>query len=238
LKQAFDALFVAMGEACESRRQKYLATYFDTSTGKSPARTAFPGLTAVAARAVSVRFADQFRTPDLRALLASAVSEHRFVALEMLVHKYETGGPAERRRIASLYIRSLRHVDHWVLVDTSAPYILGDHLLKRRRTLLFQLASSSQVAERRIAIVATWTFIKANDFDDTLRIAALLLRDEHPLVHRAVGWMLREVGKRSRGALESFLDEHARAMPRLMLRSAVERLPEAHKRRYLRAARA
>jgi 3-methyladenine DNA glycosylase AlkD len=232
---AFEALFAAMREACDPRRRKYLATYFATGVGKQETDTLFPGLTAVKAREVAVRFADQFRNPALRVLLASAVCEHRFVALEMLVRKYETGGPVEKARIAGFYIRNLRYVDHWVLVDTSAPYILGDHLLKRRRTLLYQLASSRQLAKRRTAIVATWTFIKAHDFADTLRIAELLLRDDQELIHRAVGWMLREGGKRSPAVAERFLQEHYRVMPRLMLRYAVEQLPEARRRRYLAA---
>jgi 3-methyladenine DNA glycosylase AlkD len=218
-----------MREACDPRRKKYLASYFETEAGKG----AYPGLTAVAARRVAVRFAERFRTSDLRVLLASGINEHRFVALEMLVRKYETAGAADRERIARFYLRNLDHVDHWVLVDTSAPYILGDHLMKRRRAILFDLASSKDLAKRRLAIVATWAFIRANDFDDTLRIAELLLHDEHQLIHRAVGWMLREVGKRSRVVAERFLATHGRAMPRLMLRYAVERLPEARKRRYL-----
>jgi 3-methyladenine DNA glycosylase AlkD len=222
-----------MREACDPRRQKYLATYFATDVRKPGSDALFPGLTAVRARSVAVRFADQFRRPALRVLLASAVNEHRFVALEMLVRQYETGGPVERERIASFYIRNLRYVDHWVLVDTSAPYILGDHLMKRRRTLLFELASSRQVAKRRTAIVATWAFIRVHDFADTLRIAELLLHDEHELIHRAVGWMLREVGKRSPAVAERFLREHHPVMPRLMLRYAVEWLPEARRRRYL-----
>jgi 3-methyladenine DNA glycosylase AlkD len=222
-----------MREACDPRRQKSLATYFATSADRPHTETLFPGLTAVRAREVAVRFADQFRIPELRVLLASAVNEHRFVALEMLVRKYERGGPDERERIARFYIRNLRYVDHWVLVDTSAPYILGDHLLKRRRTLLFDLASSRQLAKRRTAIVATAAFIRAHDFADTLRIAERLLHDEHELVHRAVGWMLREVGRRSRAVAERFLRQHASVMPRLMLRYAVEGLPEARRRRYL-----
>jgi 3-methyladenine DNA glycosylase AlkD len=220
-----------MREGCDPRRQKYLATYF--ATGAGTPHTPFPGLTAVNAREVAVRFADQFRIPDLRVLLASPVNEHRFVALEMLVRKYETGGAVERERIARFYIRNLRFVDHWVLVDTSAPYILGDHLLKRRRTLLFELASSRQLFKRRTAIVATAAFIRAHDFADTLRIAERLLHDKHELIHRAVGWMLREVGKRSRAVAERFLQQHHRVMPRLMLRYAVEFLPKASRRRYL-----
>jgi 3-methyladenine DNA glycosylase AlkD len=221
-----DALRGAMREACDPKRQKCLATYFATA---SP----YPGLTAVAARRVAVRFSSEFRLSDVRELLASRVDEHRFVALEMLVRKYERGSQSEKERIAKLYIRNLRYVDHWVLVDTSAPYILGDHLLRRPRKILCELASSKDLARRRIAIVATAAFIRADDFDDTLRLAAQLLHDEDALIHRAVGWMLREVGKRSRATVERFLDQHARSMPRLMLRYATERLPEARRRKYL-----
>lgn len=233
----FESLFAAMHEACEPNKKKYLATYFESASKDSHAAGLFPGLTAVAARRVALRFADEFRLSDLRLLMASAVNEHRFVALEMLVRKYETGNAAERERIAKLYLRNLRHVDHWVLVDTSAPYILGDYLLKRSRTILFELASSNDPTIRRIAIVATWALIRADDFADTLRLAKLLLHDEHPLIHRAVGWMLREVGKRSRVTAEQFLDKHFRSMPRLMLRYAVERLPVAHRKRYLHPQR-
>lgn len=224
----FEALFSAMRAACDPRRQRHLASYFESEADQ------FRGLTAVAARKVAVRFADDYRLADLVALLASPVDEHRFVALEMLVRRYETGDPVERARIARLYIRNLRHVDHWVLVDTSAPYILGDHLLRRSRRLLFRLAASKDVVRRRIAIVATAAFIRAGDVDDTLRIAARLARDENDLVQRAVGWMLREVGKRSQTALLRFLDRHGRAMPRLMLRQAIDRLPAATRGKWLR----
>jgi 3-methyladenine DNA glycosylase AlkD len=233
----FDDLFAAMRRACDRRAQKYLASYFEADRPNRPAAASpFRGLTAVAARGVAYRFADRFPLADLRALLASPIDEHRFVALEMLVRRYERGDRAERARIAALYVRDLRHVDHWVLVDTSAPYILGDHLLTRSRRLLFRLAASRDFVRRRIAIVATAAFIRAGDFDDTLRIAARLAHDDNDLVQRAVGWMLREVGKRSQPALLRFLDRHARTMPRLMLRQAVDRLPAAQKRRVLAGA--
>lgn len=234
----FESLFAAMHEACDPSRQKYLGVYFETGSGaKARGRSLFIGLTAVAARRVARRFAHAFRLSDLRVLLASGVSEHRFVALEMLVQKYETGGPADQIQIAKLYIRDLRHVDHWVLVDTSAPYILGDYLATRPRTILFGLASSKDFVRRRIAIIATAAFIRAGDFADTLRIAEVLLHDQHQLIHRAVGWMLREVGKRSPVAAERFLERHAHAMPRLMLRYALERLPESRRKRYLDKSR-
>jgi len=233
----FAALFGAMRDACDPSRKKYLASYFETGAkAQGAAKRQFTGLTAVAARRVARRFADELPPSDLRALLASDVNEHRFVALEMLVRRYEQGGPPEREKMAKLYIRNLRFVDHWVLVDTSAPYILGDYLVARPRTLLYDLAASDDFVKRRIAIVATAAFIRAGDFHDTFRIAELLLHDEHQLIHRAVGWMLREIGKRSAAALERFLQMWAPVMPRLMLRYAVERLPASRRRAHLAAS--
>jgi 3-methyladenine DNA glycosylase AlkD len=186
------ALYAALRAASDRKRKKFLASYFGTEDSSD-----YLGLTAVAARGVAIRFADRFELAQLRRLLASRVPEHRYVALEMLVRRYERR-PAERPRIAKFYLANLRRVDHWVLIDTSAPYILGEHLLGRSRTILFELAASKKWTERRIAMVATWAFIKAGDFADTLRLADRLRGDEHPLVRRAVRWMLHEVERRSR----------------------------------------
>ena len=123
--KTFEPLFEAMREAADPRSQKNLATYFATDFAASRPKSQFPGLTAVAARRVALRFAKEFGPSDIRQLLASRVPEHRFAALEMLVRKYETGTPSEREEIANLYLRNLRHIDHWVLVDTSAPYVLA-----------------------------------------------------------------------------------------------------------------
>ena len=223
-------LLAALRAACDPRRQRDLAGYFGRAAGTAGP---FPGLTAVAARRVARRFAPRLRQSQVRALLASRVDEHRFVALQMLVRDYQAGGSADRERIAKLYLRNLRHVDHWVLVDTSAPYIVGDHLKDRSRRILFQLAGSKDFVRRRLAILATLAFIRAGDFADTLRLAAALLRDEHPLVQRAVGWMLREVGKRAPATLARFLRNHAGQMPRLMLRYAIESFPARARAKYL-----
>ena len=120
-----------------------------------------------------------------------------------------------------------------MLVDTSAPYIVGDHLLDRSRRILFRLAGSKDFVRRRLAIVATLAFIRGGDFADTLRLAAALVRDEHPLIHRAVGWMLREVGKRAPATLARFLRDHGSQMPRLMLRYAIECFPASTRAKYL-----
>jgi 3-methyladenine DNA glycosylase AlkD len=216
-----------MHAASDPKAGKFLASYFGTESS-----TPFAGLTAVAARRVAVRFAEHFDRTQLRRLLASDAPECRFVALEIMVRQYEQH-PAARETLAKFYLSNLGHVDHWVLVDTSASYILGDYLRDKPRTPLYRLARSKRMPERRIAIVATWAFIKGGDFADTLRIAEQLLDDESKLIHRAVGWMLREVGKRSPIAIEKFLRTHARSMPSLMLRCAVKRLPRSKPSYYL-----
>jgi 3-methyladenine DNA glycosylase AlkD len=131
-----------------------------------------------------------------------------------------------------LYLKNRHRVNNWNLVDSSAPYILGAHLRPRRRSVLYKLARSSSLWDRRIAMVATFAFIRENDFTDTLKLTALFLEDEHDLMHKACGWMLREVGKRNQPVLEDFLLQHHRAMPRTMLRYAMERFAPAKREKY------
>jgi 3-methyladenine DNA glycosylase AlkD len=143
----------------------------------------------------------------------------------------------EKEKIAEFYLEHIKQVNNWDLVDLSAPNILGACLVDRdgsKRRLLYKLAGSDNVWERRIAILATLYFIRNGDFSETLKIAEMLLHDRHDLIHKAVGWMLREVGKRDAVAEEVFLEKHCIAMPRTMLRYAIERLPESKRRRYIR----
>jgi 3-methyladenine DNA glycosylase AlkD len=132
------------------------------------------------------------------------------------------------------YLRNLSRVNNWNLVDGSAPYILGPYLVNRKRSVLYNLAKSKILWERRIAVVATMTFIRAGDFKDALALIRLMLDDDHDLMHKACGWMLREIGKRDTAVLEKFLDENWAAMPRTMLRYAIERFPAARRLEYLR----
>jgi 3-methyladenine DNA glycosylase AlkD len=135
------------------------------------------------------------------------------------------------------YIDNIKQVNNWDLVDLSAPNILGAHIVDRdSRRLLYRLAGSENVWERRIAILATYHFIRNGDFSDTLKIAEMLLQDRHDLIHKAAGWMLREVGKRDAAAEEAFLEKYWSVMPRTMLRYAIERLPESKRRRYKKKA--
>ncbi len=170
-------------------------------------------------------------------LLRSPWHEERLLALFILVDRHKRVGGEEREAIFRAYLDNTRYVDNWDLVDASAPGIVGGHLDPgEARTLatLETLARSAVLWERRIAILATYPWIKADQFGPTLRIAEMLVQDPHGLIHKAVGWMLREVGKRDRGVEEIFLRAHYRTMPRTMLRYAIERFPEESRVGYLR----
>jgi len=171
---------------------------------------------------------------QVEALLKSAVHEERLLALLILIRKYNGADGSAKRKIYTLYLKSIRWINNWDLVDLSAPSIVGDFLMGRSRKPLYNLAHSSALWKRRIAILATFRFIKEQQFDETLRISEILLGDKEDLIQKAVGWMLREVGKRDRAAEEAFLKEHYRQMPRTMLRYAIERFPAAERERYLK----
>lgn len=167
-------------------------------------------------------------------LLASRWHEERLFALLMLVDTFSRGDESIRERLYDLYMTSTRFINNWDLVDSSAPGIPGAWLFSRSREPLYEFAGSSDLWKRRISIVSTHYFIRRNDHADTLEISRLLLEDEHDLIHKAVGWMLREVGKRDPEAREAFLRKHCRVMPRTMLRYAIERMPEDRRQMYMR----
>jgi 3-methyladenine DNA glycosylase AlkD len=169
----------------------------------------------------------------LDALLQSPWHETRLLALVVLVAQYRRGDDKTRQAIYRLYLHRTDRINNWDLVDVSAGDIVGAHLWERDRRVLDRLARSKSLWERRIAIIATSYFIRRDEFDDTLRIAVLLVDDRHDLIHKAVGWMLREVGKRDQEAEERFLRRYASRMPRTMLRYAIERFPERLRKQYL-----
>ena len=183
-------------------------------------------------RALAKRHADA-DLDTIAALLDSPYHEERMFALLLLMQLYQRGGEQDQTAAYELYLSNTQHINNWDLVDVSAPRIVGRHLQDRSRQVLHELARSSSLWERRIAIIATAWFIRLDDFADTLRIAEILLHDEHDLMHKAVGWMLREVGKRDLAAEETFLKAHYRDMPRTMLRYAIERFPETRRKQYL-----
>ena len=216
----------------DPQRALNLAWFFKTAKGQYGHGDRFIGVTVPVQRQIARRYR-HLSLDEIAKLLESRIHERRFTALEILVDRYERGDVDTQRAVFDFYLKNTSRVNNWDLVDTSAPYIVGDYLLSRRRDVLVRLAKSANLWERRIAIVATQAFIRKGDLKDTFAIAALLLGDEHDLIHKATGWMLREAGKRSEPALLDFLSRHYSAMPRTALRYAIERLPDSHRKRIL-----
>jgi 3-methyladenine DNA glycosylase AlkD len=184
-------------------------------------------------RKVAARYWRQLSVAETANLLTSGVHEERLTSLFILVRKFARGDEEERGRIFHVVLTNTDRINNWDLVDSSAPYIVGPWLIDKDRSILDRLAESSLVWDRRIAVMATFAFIKAGDFHWTFRLGERLLHDPHDLVQKAVGWMLREVGNRDRAAEEEFLAPRYRAMPRVMLRYAIEKFEPHRRRQYL-----
>lgn len=219
-------------ELGDARDAEFLQRYFKTGPGEYGDGDRFLGVRVPAVRALA-RELRGMPLAEMAALLDEPWHEARLLGVVMLVDAYERGDDRQRAAIFRLYLAKRARVNNWDLVDSSAGKIVGRHLLTRSRERLYRLAKSRSVWDRRIAIIATQEFIRAGEFDDTEKLAELLLDDEHDLMHKAVGWMLREVGNRDRKRLERFLDRRAADMPRTMLRYAIEKLPPASRRRFM-----
>lgn len=211
----------------------FLPRFFKTGPGEYGEGDRFLGVTVPKCRSVA-RKARGMPASEIENLLGSAWHEEREVALFILISAFERGDERERAGIYRLYRKNLGRVNNWDLVDASAPAIVGGFLEDKDRAPLYRWAVSPLVWERRIAILATLRYIRKGEFDDTLALARILRDDEEDLIHKAVGWMLREVGNRDREAEERFLRAHHRRMPRTMLRYAIEKFPENKRRAYLK----
>jgi 3-methyladenine DNA glycosylase AlkD len=212
----------------------FLQRFFKTGPGQYGEGDVFVGVRVPSTRQVC-RACRAATLPVIRQLLRSRIHEERLLALFLLVDAFTRGDEVVRRRIYDLYLASTGRINNWDLVDASAPAIVGGWLFDRSRTPLAALATSSSIWERRIAIIATQYFIRRRQLDDTFRIAEILLADPEDLIHKAVGWMLREAGKRDAARLRRFLDGRAARMPRTMLRYAIERFDESERQQYLKS---
>jgi len=217
-------------------KAKILSRFFKTGKGQYGEGDIFLGIMVPQQRRIAKEYG-LLSLKDIETLLSSRIHEHRLVALLIMVQRYRKTDEQGKETITGFYLDHATRINNWDLVDLSAPYILGEHLYGKDASVLLRLALSKNLWERRIAIIATFAFIRKSRFSETLWIAEVLLRDKHDLIHKAVGWMLREVGKRDIMSLERFLKNHADAMPRTMLRYAIERF-SASKRQYWMAKRA
>jgi 3-methyladenine DNA glycosylase AlkD len=210
-----------------------LARFFKTGKGEYGEGDVFLGIKVPEQRKTAKEFFKEASLKDLKELLWSEIHEFRLTALIMLVEKYKRADVAEKERIFNFYISNTKRINNWDLVDLSAPNIVGDYLLDKDRKILFSLAKSKNIWERRIAVLATFAFIREKQFEESLKLAEILLNDEHDLIHKAAGWMLREVGKRDKGTERVFLKKFCSKMPRTMLRYAIEKFEPGERRKFL-----
>ncbi len=224
-------------KAGNPEKAKIYLRFFKTGKGQYGEGDIFLGITTPKNKEIAKKYANSDITfAEIQELLSSKIHEHRSCALNILVNKFRKANQNEKKRIFELYIKNAKKINNWDLVDCSSSYIVGEYLLNRKneRKILYKLANSSNLWEKRISIVSTHTFIRNNQFEDTLNISEILMNDKHDLIHKAVGWMLREMGKRDVKVLEKFLDKHTHHMPRTMLRYSIEKFDEEKRKDYLR----
>lgn len=206
--------------------------FFKTRKGDYGEGDIFVGLKVPLQRKLAREFKD-LSLAEIGELLNSSIHEERLISLIILIDKYQKTDEKGKKLIFNFYLKQRKGINNWDLVDISAPKILGRYLLEKDKGILFKFAVSKNLWERRIAIISTQEFIKNNNFKTTLQIASMLIKDEHDLIHKAVGWMLREIGKKDIALEEKFLRVHYKEMPRTMLRYAIEKFPETKRKKYL-----
>jgi 3-methyladenine DNA glycosylase AlkD len=212
---------------------KTMQWFFKTGKGEYGEGDKFIGIKVPVQRKIARQFVE-LNFEDLQKLLNSIIHEERLIALLILVANYEKAEEKAKENIYRFYKKNIRKINNWDLVDLSAPKIIGRHLLNRDKQILYKYAHSNNLWEKRISIISTYSFIKNHDFRTTLEISDILLNDSHDLIHKAVGWMLREVGKQDMKTLEKFLRPRYNKMPRTMLRYSIEKFPEIKRKKYLK----
>jgi len=220
------------------QKAKLLQRFFKTGKGEYGEGDVFLGITVPQSRKIAIKFKN-LDFVSIETLLKSKIHEERLIALLILVHNFSRGDEDIKKQIYDFYLSNTKFINNWDLVDLSAYKIVGLYLLNRGPVknipfILVKLAKSKSVWERRIAVISTFQFIKNNRLSESLKIAQILLQDDHDLIHKAVGWMLREVGKKDLKTEIGFLDKHYKKMPRTMLRYAIERFPQKLRKSYLK----
>ena len=228
-----DKLKKELKKAANPKKAKHSQRFFKTGKGQYGEGDVFIGLTVPQQRSIAKKYVG-LSLPKIQELLKSKIHEYRLVGLIILVEKFKKAEEGEKGNIFNFYLKNTKFINNWDLIDLTAPNIVGNFLLDKKRTLLYDLAESKDLWEKRISILSTFAFIRNNEFEDTLRITKILLKDKHDLIHKACGWMLREVGKRNQKTLEKFLKQHYKTMPRTMLRYSIERFEEGERLRYLK----
>lgn len=208
--------------------------FFKTDIGEYGEGDIFLGIKVPDIRKVVKKYFQDISLEDIKYFLYSPFHEYRMFSVLTLTYQYKSKKFLNKDEIFDFYVKNISQVNNWDFVDVTCPHIIGTHLLNKDKTLLYTLANSSNLWEKRISIVSTFAFINANKYDDTLKIADILINDTHDLIHKAVGWAIRNVGIKELSIMEEFLFPRYKTMPRTMLRYAIEKLPEERRQKYLK----
>jgi 3-methyladenine DNA glycosylase AlkD len=219
----------------DSQKKEVFPRFFKTGKGEYGEGDKFWGITVPNIRTVAKQYYKDISLNDIKELINNEIHEIRLTGYIILTYKYEKGDSKEKENIVNFYLNNLKGVNNWDIVDLSCPKILGEYLLihPEKRYLLYQLANSNNLWEQRISIVSTYPLIKKRDFTDTLQISSTLLSHKHDLIHKAIGWMLREVGKQDITVLRNYLNENIHILPRTTLRYAIEKMDKEERDKYL-----
>jgi len=231
-KETLSNLIKDINKLKNPQKAQLLARFFKTGKGEYGEGDVFLGLTVPRQRAIAKKYT-KLTLADLRKLLNSKFHEYRLISLLILTEKYKKADNQEKNKIAGFYLKNTKKINNWDLVDLSAHKILGDYLLEKDKKIIYRLAKSENLWERRISILTTFYFIGKGEFEDSLKIAEILLNDKQDLIHKAVGWMLREIGKRDTKTLTGFLEKYYKRMPRTMLRYAIEKFDDSKRKTFL-----
>ena len=216
----------------DNKKASFLQRFFKTGKGEYGEGDIFVGLTVPQSRILAVKYKD-LSFLEILELLKSKIHEERLIALLILVHRFEKN-PEEQRKIYNFYLKNTKYVNNWDLVDLSSHHIIGEYLLDKPKDILFELARSKNFWERRISLISTFAFIRDGKLDISLELAEILVDDKHDLIQKALGWMLREIGKKDLETEETFLKIYYKQMVRTALRYAIEKFPEEKRLKYLR----
>ena len=222
-----------LNKLADKKQAVNLQRFFKTGKGQYGAGDKFLGIKVPYQRIMAKKYFREAVLKDVKKLIMSPYHEYRLTGLIILTYKFPKANEAEQKKMYNFYLKHASRINNWDLVDLSAPNIVGAWLLEKNRKILYKLAKSKLLWKRRISILATLTFIRNGQFDESLQLADILLYDQHDLMHKAVGWMLREVGKRDKNVLVGYLKPRYKKMPRTMLRYAIEKFGEGERKFYL-----
>ncbi len=228
----YNDLIDELNQVGDPDKARHHSRFFKTGKEEYGEGDVFLGIKMPVQRSIAKKYT-KMSFCDVQKLLDSRIHEHRMTGLIILVNKFKKADDEGKKQVYEFYMQNLRSVNNWDLVDVTCPNIVGAFLFDKDKSVLYELAKSEDLWEKRIAIISTMYFIKYGQFEDTLRISKILLEDTHDLIHKAVGWMLREVGKKDQSVEEDFLMQHCKRMPRTMLRYAIERFEENKRKHYL-----